>query len=116
VTNDLTQILVVVIRYFGGIKLGVSGLINAYKSATKDAFDHASFIHKTVQENYSVIFDYLNMNPVMRILKEENAAIIRQESGESCQILFSIRKKAGKKISERLQKVTNVSLILQGLS
>ena len=114
-SNDLTQVLIVVVRYFGGIKLGVPGLIHAYKSAAKDALDRVSIIDKMVCEEYDVIFDYTSMNHVMRVLKEENAGILSQESGNACRIVFSIRKNCGKKISERLKKITNVSLSLHGI-
>jgi uncharacterized YigZ family protein len=115
VSKDLTQILIVVVRYFGGIKLGVPGLINAYKSATKDALEKALIITKKVQEEYVILFDYMVMNNVMKILKEENAVIIQQDSGESCRIVFSIRKNSGSKISARIQKISNVLLTLQNV-
>lgn len=115
-SNDLTRILIVVIRYFGGIKLGVPGLIHAYRSAAKDALENASVINKAVLEEYAVVFKYMTMNNVMRILKEENACILRQEFGDECRIEFSIGKNCGKKISERLKKIANVSLSLQGVS
>jgi uncharacterized YigZ family protein len=115
VSKDLTQILIVVVRYFGGVKLGVPGLINAYKRATKDALDKAVIITKMVQEEYVILFDYIVMNNVMKILKEDNAVIIRQDSGESCRIVFSIRKNSGQKISARLQKISCVLLTLQNV-
>jgi len=70
-SNDLTQILIVVIRYFGGIKLGVPGLINAYRTAAKDALDHTAIVTKPIKEEYQVLFEYTVMNNVMKILKEE---------------------------------------------
>ena len=115
VSNDLTQILIVVVRYFGGVKLGVPGLINAYKNATKDVLEKAVIVTRMVQEEYVILFDYRVMNNVMKILKEENAVIIQQDSGESCRIVFSIRKNSGSKISARLQKISNVLLTLQSV-
>ena len=114
VSYDLTQILIVVIRYFGGIKLGKPGLINAYRSAAKDALEQAVLIDRLVHEKYEIRFNYMEMNIVMRIIKEENAGIIRQEFGDSCQIVFSIRKNCGKKITERLKKISDISLSLLG--
>ena len=114
VSHDLTQILIVVIRYFGGIKLGKPGLINAYRSAAKDALEQAVLIDRLVHEKYEIRFNYMEMNIVMRIIKEENAGIIRQEFGDSCQIVFSIRKNCGKKITERLKKISDISLSLLG--
>ena len=112
-SNDLTQILIVVIRYFGGIKLGVPGLINAYKSATFDALEHATIITKTVTEEYLVEFDYAAMNSIMKALKDEQAAILSQGFEHLCILHFSIRKSLGMKIVSRLQKIPNVSVVLQ---
>ena len=114
VSYDLTQILIVVVRYFGGIKLGKPGLINAYRSAAKDALENAVLVDRLVHEEYEIRFNYMEMNIVMRILKEENAKIIHQEFGDSCQIVFSIRKNCEKKITERLKKISDISLSLLG--
>lgn len=70
-SNDLTNILIVVIRYFGGIKLGVPGLINAYREAAADALQQAVIIEKTVDEQFRIRFSYLVMNDVMKIIKEQ---------------------------------------------
>lgn len=113
VNHDLTRILIVVIRYFGGIKLGVPGLINAYKTATKDALDKTRIITKTIHEEYQVRFDFTAMNSVMKVLKEEEAVIIHQEFENSCTLDFSIRKNSGNKISSRLQKISDVSVTFQ---
>jgi len=113
VSHDLTRVLIVVIRYFGGIKLGVPGLINAYKTATRDALDKASIITKTIHEEYQVRFDYTAMNSVMKVLKEEDAVILSQEFENSCRLDFSVRKNSGNKISARLKKISNVSVTLQ---
>jgi uncharacterized YigZ family protein len=115
-SHDLTRILVVVIRYFGGIKLGVPGLINAYKTATKDALDKTNIILKTIHEQYEVSFEYNVMNSVMKVLKEEDAVILKQEFGNSCKLVFSIRRNSGNKICSRLQKISNVSVTLQRIS
>jgi uncharacterized YigZ family protein len=115
VSHDLTRVLIVVIRYFGGIKLGIPGLINAYKTATKDALEKASIITRIIQEEYQVRFDYNVMNSVMKVLKEEEAVIIRQEFENSCNLDFSIRKNAGNKIFARLQKLSDVSVTLQNI-
>ena len=113
VSHDLTQVMIVVIRYFGGIKLGVPGLINAYKTSSKDAIDNASIITKIIQEEYQVRFEYTVMNSVMKILKEEDAVILSQKFDNSCILDFSIRKTSGDKILNRLQKISNVSVSLQ---
>jgi uncharacterized YigZ family protein len=110
INRELTQVLIVVIRYFGGIKLGVPGLINAYRSASKDALDNAQIITKTIQEEYEVEFDYMTMNDVMKTLKECNAFITLQESGNTCTIRFVIRKNMVPRIVGRFQKISNLSL------
>ena len=107
-SNNLTNILIVVIRYFGGIKLGIPGLINAYRTAAREALGKATIITRTVEENYDVNFDYPLMNDVMKILKDEHADILGQESGNACEIRFSIRRSSGMKITSRLQKIQGI--------
>lgn len=90
---DLTNILIVVVRYFGGVKLGVGGLISAYREAAKMAIENATIIEKTIDVHFVITFDYKNMNKVMRIIKEKNLAIISQVMNENCQIEIATRKK-----------------------
>ena len=104
---DLTNILIVVVRYFGGTKLGVSGLINAYKAAAQDALSQAKIIEKTVNEVYKLEFPYEEMNDVMRIIKEENIDILDNQYDEACIITYSIRKNEADRIKFRFMK-TNV--------
>lgn len=104
-SKDLTNILIVVVRYFGGIKLGVSGLQNAYKIAAKEALDTATIIEKTINEQYEVSFEYLQMNSVMQILKNPQISILEQKSDLRCSIVFSVRKRDADKIVEDLKKV-----------
>lgn len=89
----LTNVLLVVVRFFGGIKLGVGGLITAYKTAAQMALEESEIIEKTIDVYFQISFDYKNMNKVMRVIKEKNLAIISQKMEESCQIEISIRKK-----------------------
>ena len=89
----LTNILVVVVRFFGGIKLGVGGLISAYKTAAQMALEEAVIIEKTIDVHFQISFDYINMNKVMRIIKEKNLEIVSQQMEESCQIEIATRKK-----------------------
>lgn len=107
---DLTNILIVVVRYFGGTKLGVSGLITAYKTAAKDALSQAEIIEKTVNEVYKLEFPYEEMNDVMRIIKEENLQIIDNQYDDACIIIYSIRKSEADRIKYRFMK-TNVNHI-----
>lgn len=90
---DLSNILIVVVRYFGGVKLGVGGLISAYREAAKMAIENATIIEKTIDVHFVITFDYKNMNKVMRIIKEKNLAIISQVMNENCQIEIATRKK-----------------------
>jgi uncharacterized YigZ family protein len=108
-SKDLTNVLIVVIRYFGGIKLGIPGLINAYRTAARDALEQAATVTRTVEEIYELQFDYLLMNDVMKILKEEHADILGQEFENACKLRFSIRQSSGMKITSRLQKVIGIT-------
>ena len=89
----LTNVLVVVVRFFGGVKLGVGGLISAYRTAAQMALSEADSIEKTIDIHFTITFDYKNMNKVMRVIKEKNLNIISQHMDESCQIELSTRKK-----------------------
>ncbi|MEI6899756.1 MAG: YigZ family protein [Bacteroidota bacterium] len=113
-SKELTQILIVVIRYFGGIKLGVPGLINAYKCATNDALEQAEIMAATVREKYRITFNYAAMNSVMKALKEGNAHITSHDSGNECSIEFLIRKNEGKNISLKLENISTISIALLG--
>ncbi|MDR0660777.1 MAG: YigZ family protein [Prevotellaceae bacterium] len=104
-SNELTNILVVVIRYFGGIKLGTSGLIYAYKTATADAIANAEIIERTIDEQLRITFGYEVMNDIMRIIKEEQPSILSQQLDIACQMELSVRKSKADKLKERLQKV-----------
>lgn len=104
-SNELTNILVVVVRYFGGIKLGTSGLIVAYRQAAADAIAEAEVIEKTVDEDISFIFEYPFLNDVMRIVKEESPQIISQGYDSDCTMTLRIRKGMIPKLKSRLEKV-----------
>ena len=92
----LTNVLVVVVRFFGGVKLGVGGLISAYKTAAQMALEESVILEKTIGVHFQISFDYKNMNKVMRIIKEKNLEIISQQMEESCQIKIATRKKNAK--------------------
>lgn len=104
-SNELTNILVIVVRYFGGIKLGTSGLIVAYRQAAADAIAEAEVIEKTVDEDISFIFEYPFLNDVMRIVKEESPQIISQGYDSDCTMTLRIRKGMIPKLKSRLEKV-----------
>lgn len=107
-SKDLTNTMVVVIRYFGGIKLGVSGLINAYKTAAKDALENASIIEKTVEETYKAECDYINLNRVMQILKGDSIKIIDQQYDDNYFLTFSVRKLEADQYVNSLKKIESV--------
>lgn len=90
---DVTNVLVVVVRFFGGIKLGVGGLISAYRTAAQMALEASEIIEKTIDIHYTISFDYKNMNKVMRVIKEKNLIIISQKMENSCVIEIATRKK-----------------------
>jgi len=104
-SRDLTNIIVIVVRYFGGTLLGVPGLINAYRSATEDALNKAVVIQKTVNDIYTIRFDFLQMNDIMRIIKENDLVIISQDFNNNCSIQVSIRKT---KINQSLAKIGKI--------
>jgi len=105
---DLTNILVVAIRYFGGTLLGVPGLINAYKSATDEALKTAIVIEKTINDFYTINFEYLQMNDIMKIIKDDNLTIINQEFDNNCSIQVSIRKTQVNATLAKLNKIVNL--------
>ena len=90
---NLTNVLVVVVRFFGGVKLGVGGLISAYRTTAKMALDASKIIETTIDVLLKIKFDYKNMNKIMRIIKEKKLNITSQKLNESCEIIISVRKK-----------------------
>ncbi|WP_242131981.1 IMPACT family protein [Aestuariivivens marinum] len=95
---EVTNILIVVVRYFGGVKLGVSGLINAYKTTASLTLQQCNIITKTININYLINFKYEDMNKVMRIVKENQIDIINQKLELDCKIIISVRKKSAKTV------------------
>ena len=104
-SKDLTDTLIIVIRYFGGIKLGVSGLINAYKTAAKDALDNNTIVEKFVEEDYQLRFPPLSMNKVMQLLKRDTVKITDQQYDTDCIIRFTVQKRDADNLLEALRKV-----------
>jgi len=109
-SHDLTNILIVVVRYFGGTKLGIGGLINAYKTSAKDALNNAKIIEKTINEVYEIIYDYPIMNTVKKIIKEENIMQTSQKFDLNCKIIFSIRKNNSLRIYEKFKKIKGLKI------
>ena len=107
---DLTNILIVVIRYFGGTKLGVGGLINAYKTAAEEALKSAKIIKKTLHDIYELKFEYPVMNDIMRILKEEKIEQIDQNFELSCSVTLSLRKADTEKVLSKFDRIENLKI------
>jgi len=91
-SNDLTNVLIVVVRYFGGVKLGVPGLIRSYKTAAADSISKAIIINKTIKEQYEVGFKYPQMNDVMRLVKEFDLEVITTDFQIECKLIFAVAK------------------------
>ena len=107
-SNELTNIVVVVVRYFGGTLLGVPGLINAYKSATIDALKNACKIEKTINDCYKITFDYLSMNEVMKTIKDEDLTIHSQSFDSTCSMNIEVRKSMLNKVLIRLEDIATL--------
>ena len=109
-SKELKNVLVVIVRYFGGTKLGVGGLVNAYKSAAQLALESSHIIYKTVDTHFILIFDYSMMNKVMRIIKENNVDIVSQKMELKCELHISIRKKEARKVKMGLESLRFVKI------
>jgi uncharacterized YigZ family protein len=107
-SNELTDILIVVVRYFGGVKLGTSGLIVAYRLAAAEAIAAAEIVEKTVDEDVTFYFEYPFMNDVMRIVKEEEPQIVVQDFDNDCTMTLRIRKDSMPRLKARLEKVSSL--------
>lgn len=90
---NLTNVLIIVVRYFGGVKLGVGGLISAYKTSAQLSLEASKIVERTINMHYLIIFDYKNMNKVMRIIKEKNLNVTNQKLELHCELSISVRKK-----------------------
>lgn len=107
-SKNITNTLVVVVRYFGGRLLGVPGLINAYKAATEQAITSAGVTEQVSNDIYLIEFDYLQMNDVMRIVKEEGLTILSQTADNICSITVEVRKSKVNKTMDRLNSLSNI--------
>ncbi|MDD2631292.1 MAG: YigZ family protein [Bacteroidales bacterium] len=109
-SNELTNCLIVVVRYFGGIKLGVRGLINAYKFAAADAIANNEIVTRIIKDTFEVKFDYADMNDVMRIIKEEDLEIVAQDFQMTCRLIFAVRQKFSEKVQQRFTDLRKVEI------
>ena len=109
-SNELTDILIIVVRYFGGVKLGTSGLIQAYKAAAGEAIAAAEIVERTVDEVIDISFEYTLMNAVMRIIKEEEPVIVCQSFDNDCTMRLRQRASLMPRLRQRLDKVDGVNV------
>lgn len=105
-SSELTDILIVVIRYYGGINLGTGGLIVAYRTAAAEAISNSRIINKYVEEEIKYSFSYVMMNDVMRVIKEMNPKIISQTYDNTCEITMSIRQSQAEQLKSKLKKLS----------
>lgn len=104
-SHELTDVLIVVVRYYGGVNLGTSGLIVAYREAASDAIAHSTIVVRQIEEEVVYDFPYVNMNQVMRIVKDMSPRIVSQSFDNTCQIRLAIRKSKALELKERLSKI-----------
>ena len=109
-SNGLTNILIIVVRYFGGIKLGTSGLITAYRAAAAEAIAAAEIVEKTVDADISFSFDYPMMNEVMKVVKDMQPHILSQNFNMQCDMTLRIRKDEMPQLKNRLTKIETLRL------
>lgn len=107
---DVTNILVVVVRYFGGVKLGVGGLINAYRTAAQLALEASTIVERTINVKFRLLFDYKNMNKVMRIIKERQINITEQRLELRCEIDISVRKNDAQAIFDLFEQLFEIDI------
>ena len=110
-SNELTDILIIVVRYFGGIKLGTSGLIVAYKAAAAEAIATATIVETTVDDEVTLLLEYPFMNDVMRIVKEEESEILQQSYDMDCSMTLRIRRSMMPRLRARLEKVETARIL-----
>lgn len=108
---EVTNILVVVVRYFGGIKLGVGGLISAYKNTAQMALENSEIVERTIDKHFIISFEYANLNKVMRIIKEKNLLIIAQKMEMDCEIEIATRKKNVQNLLDTFENLYEIKLI-----
>ncbi len=107
----LTDVMIIVVRYFGAIKLGTSGLITAYKTAAKDAISYADHIHKTVDESITAVLPYNLINEAMRICKDEGVVPKLHYSSENISLSCLVRRSCAKKFREKLEAIYGIDLL-----
>lgn len=107
---DVTNVLIVVVRYFGGVKLGVGGLISAYKTAAQMALEASKIVTRTINQDIQLKFEYKDMNKVMRVIKEKNLKIKSQTLELDCTIIISVRLKKSKEVLDAFESIFGVKV------
>ncbi|PIE47702.1 MAG: YigZ family protein [Flavobacteriales bacterium] len=107
---ELTNVLVIVVRYFGGTKLGVSGLINAYKTTTKACLQEAEIIQKTVDTSFQLIFEYADMDKVLKVIRQFDAQIISRDMALNCDFKIAIRQSQAETLKTAIEELRCVKL------
>lgn len=111
-SKNLTNVGIVVVRYFGGTKLGVGGLVTAYKEAAADTLQNATIINRTVNNFYQILFDYAIMSDVMNFIKKQNLKVSKQIFEEHCLVEFGIRKTEANSVVNELEKINGINIKL----
>jgi len=111
-SKDISDVIVIVVRYFGGTKLGIPGLINAYRQAAAEALDHAGKTEKIIRLKLRVNFPYETMNEVMRIQKEEGLVILGQVFDNNCSLTLAVRKSKVDKVLSKYMRISNISAFI----
>ncbi len=112
-SKEITNVLVVVVRYFGGTKLGVSGLVNAYKTASVEVLAQAEIVEKTITQTLQIQFDYSLTNEIMKLIKENETTILKQVFGDRCSMWLSIREKKYHKLLEELKALKDIVILAE---
>ena len=110
-SNDLTNTLIIVVRYFGGVKLGISGLIRCYKTAAAEAINNSEKIIKIIKEYYEISFKYSLMNDIMRIVKEYNLEIINTDFQLECKLIFAVQRSNAEMVKSAFNKYHEITII-----
>ncbi|WP_196886725.1 IMPACT family protein [Aureivirga sp. CE67] len=110
-SKEITNVLIVVVRYFGGTKLGVGGLINAYRTGAQMALDASSIVERTIDVHFQLTFDYPHMNKVMRVIKDRKLDIVNQKMELQCEYIISVRKKDAENVKIQFEELRCLKII-----
>ena len=109
-SKNVVNVLMVVVRYFGGTKLGTSGLINAYKTASLDAFENGEIVERNLEATFTIAFGYFIMNDVMKVVKEDNPTVVSQNFDNECRMQLQIRLNDYERIKSKFEKLEGLKI------